>query len=123
MLYTNKTEENQVAIDLRFNARDIVIKLDPECLEWFRALPQGETKKKIERMFDTLKERPDSGDHVPRHLWPGVKSYEGINNLFRYEIDRSMRATYTIRRDGMKIVVRVIEIFPDHKSYEKRFHY
>ncbi len=74
-------------------------------------------------MLDTLKERPDAGDHVSRHLWPKTIAYLEVNNLFRYEIDRAMRASYTIRRDEAKIIVRVIEIFQDHKSYEKRFHY
>ena len=65
-------------------------------------------------MLDTLKERVDAGDYIPRSLWPKHPAYEDLSNLFRYEIDRSMRASYTIR---------MIEIFPDHKSYERRFHY
>src|SRR5487761_993966 len=108
---------------MHFSPRDVQVRLDPECHDWFNALPQGEMRNKIEAMLDTLKERPDSGDHVPRYLWPRKRTYEGINNLFRYEIDRTMRASYTIRRDEMKIIVRVIEIFPDHKSYERRFSY
>ena len=74
-------------------------------------------------MLDTLKERVDAGDYVPRSLWPKHPAYEGLSNLFRYEIDRTMRASYTIRREGDKYTVRMIEIFPDHKSYERRFHY
>ena len=50
-------------------------------------------------------------------------AYEDLTNLFRYEIDRAMRASYTIRREGDKYTVRIIEIFPDYKSYERRFHY
>ena len=86
-------------------------------------MPEGEIRKKVEGMLDTLKERVDAGDHIPRSLWPKNPAYQDIRNLFRYEIDHSMRAAYTIRRDGDRYTVRVIEIFPDHKSYERRFSY
>jgi len=85
-------------------------------------LPEGEVRKKVEGMLDTLKERVDVGNYVPRSLWPNNPAYHDIRNLFRYEIDRAMRATYTLKREGDKYTVRVIEIFPDHKSYERRFH-
>ena len=87
------------------------------------SLPEGETRKKVEGMLDTLKERVDVGNYVPRSLWPNNPAYHDIRNLFRYEIDRAMRATYTLKREGERYTVRVIEIFPDHKSYERRFHY
>jgi hypothetical protein len=103
--------------------RDVEVRLDPKCFEWLNSLPAGETRRKVDSMLDTLKERPDSGDHVPRGLWPKNTSYVNLNNLFRYEIDRAMRASYTIMRQGERYVVRVIEIFPDHKSYERRFRY
>ncbi|MBI4257442.1 MAG: hypothetical protein HY619_00660 [Thaumarchaeota archaeon] len=86
-------------------------------------LPPGETRKKVEGMLDTLKDRVDAGDYIPRRLWPRDPAYQDIRNLFRYEIDRVMRACYTIKREGDKFTVRVIEIFPNHKSYERRFHY
>lgn len=85
-------------------------------------MPEGEVRKKVEGMLDTLKERVDVGNYVPRSLWPNNPAYHDIRNLFRYEIDRAMRATYTLKREGDKYTVRVIEIFPDHKSYERRFH-
>lgn len=103
--------------------RDIEVRLDQKCLDWLNSLPKGETRKKVEDMLDTLKERVDAGDHVPRSLWPKDPAYDEISNLFRYEIDRSMRACYTLKREGEKYTVRVIEIFPDHGSYERRFRY
>jgi hypothetical protein len=72
---------------------------------------------------DLERERVDAGDYISRSIWPKHPTYEGIANLFRYEIGRAMRASYTIRREREKYTVRVIEIFPDHKSYERRFHY
>lgn len=74
-------------------------------------------------MLGTLKERADAGDYIPRSLWPKDPACGDIGNLFRYEIDQSMRASYTIGRKGEKYIVRVIEIFADHKSYGRRFHY
>jgi len=74
-------------------------------------------------MLETLKEKVDAGDYIPKSLWPRHPAYQDIVNLFRYEIDRTMRASYTIRRDGNRYTIRVIEIFPDHKTYERRFHY
>jgi len=103
--------------------RDVEIRLDQKCLDWLNSLPPGETRKKVDGMLDTLKERVDAGDYIPRSLWPKHPAYEDLSNLFRYEIDQSMRASYTIRREGNRDIVRMIEIFPDHKSYERRFHY
>jgi hypothetical protein len=79
--------------------------------------------RKWKALLDTLKERVDVGSYVPRSLWPNDPAYHDIRNLYRYEIDRAMRARYTLKREGEKYTVRVIEIFPDHKSYERRFHY
>ncbi len=45
------------------------------------------------------------------------------SGVLRYEIDREMRATYTVRREDETLVVPLIEVFTDHKSYERRFGY
>jgi hypothetical protein len=74
-------------------------------------------------MKSVLEERKDAGDHVPRALWPRDPAYDGITNLYRYKIDREMRATYTIGSINGNWVVTIIEVFWDHKSYERRFGY
>ena len=102
---------------------DVEVRLDQKCLDWLSSLPPSETRKRVEGMLDVLKERPDAGDHVPRSIWPKHAAYADLSNLFRYEIDRAMRSSYTVMREGDKYVVRVIEIFPDHKSYDRRFRY
>jgi hypothetical protein len=101
----------------------VEVRLDKKCLDWLNSLPESEARKEVDWMLDTLKERPDAADHVPRSLWPTHPAYSGLSNLFRYEIGRAMRASYTITRQGDRYTVRVIEIFPDHKSYERRFRY
>jgi hypothetical protein len=74
-------------------------------------------------MLDVLCERPDAGDHIQRSRWPRERHYLGVNNLWRFEIDRQMRGAYTIKSEGGALTVLVIEIFLDHKSYERRFGY
>ena len=39
------------------------------------------------------------------------------------EVGRSQRMTYSIRIEGEKLTVLVIEFFSSHKEYERRFHY
>ena len=102
---------------------DVEVRLDLQCFAWYSALGPGEIRRKIDYMLDTLNERIDAGDHVPRKLWPKVPAYRDVDNLWRYEVDREMRAIYTIRRESDRYTVRIIEIFPDHKSYERRFGY
>ena len=80
-------------------------------------------RKKVDSMLDNLKERPDAGDHIRRNLWPRTGAYAGVNNLWRYDIDRVKRATYTLIRKGDRLTVLVIEVFADHKIYERRFGY
>lgn len=74
-------------------------------------------------MIDKLKEAPDSGEPIQRNVWPRDYRDLDLDNLFRYEVDGSRRATYTIRRRGSNIDVQIIEFFATHKEYERRFHY
>lgn len=91
---------------------------------YFQTLPNGsELRNKLQNMIDTLKARPDAGEYVQRKLWPHDYKDLELENLFRYEVDDARRATYTIRRKGAKIQVLIIEFFPTHKEYERRFHY
>ena len=104
---------------MRFKPSDVEVRMDPEAFNWFSNLPHGETRRKIESMLDTLKERADAGNHIPRHLWPKNPSYLQINNLFRYEIDRNMRASYSIRRDESRIIVRIMRSFRITRAVRK----
>lgn len=75
-------------------------------------------------MIDKLKEQPDAGDQVPKGQWPSEYRRIGFTNIFRFEVDDSLRATYTVRSKGsQKLEVAMIELFNSHKEYEKRFNY
>ena len=75
-------------------------------------------------MLERLRARPDAGDQIQRNLWPDDYRKAGFRNVFRYAIDDSMRATYTIKAVGpLKLEVAIIEFFETHKAYERRFHY
>jgi hypothetical protein len=45
------------------------------------------------------------------------------HNLYRLKLDRKRRCCYTIvaNHEGLKVIV--LEVFPDHKSYNRRFGY
>lgn len=98
---------------------------DPNFSSFFQSLPSNnEIRKKLDRMLERLKVQPDEGDQIKKSLWPEDYKAMGLRCLFRYEIDDSMRATYTIRSAGpLDLEVAVIEFFPTHKDYERRFRY
>src|SRR5487761_133377 len=109
------------APDLSYRRFSIAVTGSPEFSSWFGSLPQGEMRKKLQGMMDTLKERPFAGDYVRRELWPQTYIAMDLQNLYRFEVDKTMRATYSIKRDGLNVEVRIVEFFATHKEYEKRF--
>ncbi len=72
--------------------------------------------------MSALKEHPDSGDLVERTLWPDEYKRLGLDNLFRIEVGRGQRMTYTIRIEGSHLDVDILEFFRTHKEYDRRFH-
>ncbi len=101
----------------------ITVRGEPEFASYFLTLKDKRLKKRIDDVLGALKEHPDSGDLVERVLWPDEYEKLGINNLFRIEVGKERRLTYTIRIEGDRLDVDVIEFFSTHKEYEKRFHY
>ena len=97
----------------------------PSFVRFFSSLsPNDEVRKKLDKMLDALKLNPSAGDQVQRNLWPADYERAGFRNIFRYEVDDSMRATYTIKPvSKLHLEVAVIEFFRTHKEYERKFHY
>jgi len=77
----------------------------------------------IKKGLDVLRENMEAGEKVEKRKWPRiyVRRY-GIRNLFRLDLDRNYRLTYTIIANGLKKVVCVLEVM-DHKTYNLRFGY
>lgn len=77
----------------------------------------------IKRGLDVLRENIEAGEKVEKRKWPKmyVRKY-GITNLFRLDLDRNYRLTYTIIADGSKKIACVLEVM-DHKTYNRRFGY
>ncbi len=101
--------------------------LDEICLEEFTRLKQGKFEDRrlaseIETVMDELKENPTSGIQIERRLWPKKYTQYGINNLWKYDMQRGWRLIYMIRGSKLEIEVTILEWF-DHKGYEKRFGY
>jgi len=95
----------------------------PEFAAFLSNIRDQELKRRIDEVLDLLKERPDAGDLVKRALWPEEYKKLELDNLFRIEVGRSQRMTYSLRIEGEKADVLVIEFFSTHKEYERRFHY
>jgi len=103
----------------------IAILLAREINEVYRSLREGtELKRLIDKGFDILQNNMVAGDRIKKEQIPKyyIEKY-GINNLYRLRLDKIRRLCYTLIADeaGSKIVI--IEIFLDHKSYDRRFGY
>ncbi len=101
----------------------ITVRGEPKFASFFLNLRDAELKKRIDDALNVLKERPDTGDLVERSLWPDEYKKLLLDSLFRMEVGRGQRMTYTIRIEGNRLDVDIIEFFRTHKEYEMRFHY
>jgi len=77
----------------------------------------------VEKGLDVLKENMFAGTLIEKKKFPKhyVQKY-GINNLYKYNLDKSNRLIYTLIADELGVAVVVLEIL-SHKDYEKRFGY
>jgi mRNA-degrading endonuclease RelE of RelBE toxin-antitoxin system len=84
---------------------------------------KSEEYKRITSCIDAIKENRQVGEKVQKDKFPKyyVRKYE-ISNLYRVEIG-DCRLSYTLIADGLKKVACILEYFPTHKEYSKRFGY
>jgi hypothetical protein len=77
----------------------------------------------VDKALDVLEENMFAGQLIEKKKFPKiyVQKY-GVTNLYKYNLDRSTRLTYTIVGDESGLAVVVLEIL-NHKEYEKRFGY
>jgi len=96
----------------------------PEFGEFYTHLDkEEETYKRIKGCLDTLRQDMCSGDQIQKDRWPKyyTRKYQ-ITNLYRKKIGSS-RLTYTIIAENAKRIIVILEYFPTHKEYDKRFGY
>ncbi len=103
----------------------VAVLLDPEVYELYSGLrEEDEFRRAIDKGLDVLKSDMLAGVKIKKQQIP--KYYidrHGVNNLYRLHLDKARRLCYTLvgDREGMNVVV--LEVFPDHKSYDRRFGY
>lgn len=96
-----------------------------EFREFYRTTKDEQMKKSIDSLADTLEQTPfDAGDFVARSRWPYEYKKMGLGNIYKANLARGARITYsvTVNRDGTG-VVRIVEFFATHKDYAKKFGY
>ncbi|MFA5237074.1 MAG: hypothetical protein WC362_04385 [Methanoregula sp.] len=76
----------------------------------------------ITHLIDKLREIPFFGTQVKKDLFPKEYKKYNLQNLWKFNLSKDMRLTYTITSDDKTIVVIIIEWF-DHKKYDRRFGY
>ncbi|MFA5745807.1 MAG: type II toxin-antitoxin system RelE/ParE family toxin [archaeon] len=87
------------------------------------SISDKEFKDEIEEIINKLKEKPDSGIHIPQKLWPKeyIKLY-CITNLWKFDLRNGCRIIYTIKNDELRILCIILDCF-SHKEYERKFKY
>ena len=77
----------------------------------------------VNEALNVLKENMFAGQLIEKRKFPKVYVQKyGVNNLYKYNLDRARRLIYTLVADETGIAVVIIEIL-NHKDYEKRFGY
>lgn len=86
-------------------------------------MEDGQMKRSIDGLVDTLEQTPlDAGDFVAKKRWPDEYKRMGLSNVYKADLARGARLTYTVTlfKDGSG-VVKIVEFFPTHKDYAKKF--
>lgn len=100
------------------------VKAVRDVADFISSLEKGSYLRQIvDKGLDVLKENMFAGQRIERRKFPRfyVQRY-GINNLYKYNLDRANRLIYTLVSDETGIAVVVLDIL-SHKEYERRFGY
>ncbi len=81
-------------------------------------------KKAIDKGMNTLKGNMLGGIHIrKKQIPPYYRIKFGVYNLYVLPLDKERRLSYTLASCQTGVDVVILEAFPDHKSYAKRFGY
>lgn len=101
------------------------VKAIPEVAELILRLPKNsELSNLCKKALIALSDNIFAGTQVEKSKIPKfyVEKY-AVTNINVYRLDASRRLVYTWIADSSGVSVNIIEIFLDHKQYEKRFGY
>jgi len=104
--------------------RPSCVKADRDVASFISSLKKGSYLLKIVNDgLDVLKENMFAGERVERRKFPRyyVRKF-GVNNLYKSNLDATVRLVYTLVAEETGVAVVVLEIL-DHKKYEARFGY
>ena len=104
-----------------------IIFIDDKLKQAFESLAEGKYKDRelydsINKAIDKLKADPTCGIHIPKRLLPKDYDKYTLTNLWKYNLPKAWRLTYTIEADEIRILAIILE-WMDHKNYERRFNY
>ncbi|MBS3080517.1 hypothetical protein J4221_03525 [Candidatus Pacearchaeota archaeon] len=81
-------------------------------------------KKRINRVIERLKEKPNFGQPIAKKLIPNRYRELGFNNAFWVDLGKEERLIYSLISENKEdIIATIIEWFIRHKDYERRFRY
>lgn len=104
--------------------RPLCVKAVRDVAEFIFSLDEGSYLRRIvDKGLDVLKENMFAGQRIERNKFPKfyVQKY-GVNNLYKYNLDRANRLVYTLVANETGTAVVVLDVL-SHKEYEKRFGY
>lgn len=97
----------------------------PKFMKFFSSLSKtSDLYREIDDTLTLLKENYTRGQRIEREKWPQcyVQAFD-VNNLRRFELREGRRLIHTIYTKSDVIQCNVLEIFDNHKEYDKRFGY
>jgi len=97
----------------------------PQVKDFISKLEKGSYLDRIiTNAKETLEENMFAGKNIEKKKIPKyyIEKYD-LYVLYVMNLDASRRLTYTLVSDGVGVSVNILEIFLDHKEYEKRFGY
>lgn len=96
----------------------------PDFMDYYNSLDKNsEEYKRISGCLELVREDRQVGTKVGKDKFPDyyVKKYE-ITNVYKVNIG-DCRLSYTIIAENKKKIACILEYFPTHKAYSKRFGY
>jgi hypothetical protein len=97
----------------------------PKFMKLYDSIPKAsDLYREIDNALTLLKENYMRGQRIEREKWPQcyVQAFD-VNNLRRFELREGRRLIYTIYTKSDTIQCNVLEVFDNHKEYDKRFGY